>query len=167
MKKMTESCIKDAFAGESQAHVKYSVFGEKATKEGLPNVARLFHAASFAERVHAARHLAVLSGVGDTAANLEAARGGENFEVEEMYSAFAAIAALQGEADAAKAIDHAAKAEVEHRALYDQAIAAVGAGNDLGADPIHVCSYCGHTWTGDIPDECPVCDTPSKLFHTF
>ncbi len=168
MKKMTENCIKDAFAGESQAHVKYSIFAEKATKEGKPNVARLFHAASFAERVHASRHLKVLGGTaGDTAANLAEARGGENFEVEEMYPAFAAVAGLQGEKDAVEAIDHASKAEVDHRALYDEAMKAVAAGSDLADDPIHVCGFCGHTWTGDIPDKCPICDTPAKLFHTF
>jgi rubrerythrin len=168
MRKMTENCIKDALAGESQAHVKYSIFAEKATKEGKPNVSRLFHAASFAERVHASRHLKALGGTsGDTTANLEAARGGENFEVEEMYPAFAAVAALQGEKEAAEAIDHAMKAEVDHRAFYDAAIKAVAAGGDLSADPIHVCGFCGHTWTGDIPDKCPICESPSKLFHTF
>jgi rubrerythrin len=167
MKKMTEHNVREALAGESQAHVKYSVFAEKATKEDMPNVARLFHAASFAERVHASRHLAVLGGVGESLANLQAARGGENFEVTEMYPAFAAVAQLQGEADAGKAIDHAMKAEVEHLALYDEAVAAVQAGNDLSADPIHVCGYCGHTWRGDVPDKCPVCDTPKKLFHDF
>jgi rubrerythrin len=167
MRKMTEHNIKEALAGESQAHVKYSIFGEKAAKEGKPNVARLFHAASFAERVHASRHLAVLGGVGDTAANLAAARGGENFEVEEMYAAYAVVAALQQEPKAGEAVDHALKAEVEHRALYDEAIKAVEAGSDISADQIHVCGYCGHTWRGEVPEKCPVCESPKKLFHDF
>ena len=51
MKKMTEENLKASFAGESQAHVKYMLFAEKAEKEGLVNVARLFCAASYAEQV--------------------------------------------------------------------------------------------------------------------
>jgi len=57
MKKETEENLKNAFAGESQAHMKYMTFADKAEKEDLPNVARLFRANSFAEQVHAANHL--------------------------------------------------------------------------------------------------------------
>ena len=73
MRAMTETNLKDAFAGESQAHMKYLAFAEKAEKDGFPKVALLFRAISYAEQVHAHNHLKVLDGVGDTAANLEAA----------------------------------------------------------------------------------------------
>ncbi|MGD0784113.1 MAG: ferritin family protein, partial [Candidatus Aminicenantales bacterium] len=95
MKKMTEENLKSAFAGESQAHLKYLAFAEKAQQENLPNVARLFKANSFAEQVHAVNHLKTLSGVGKTADNLAAAVGGETFEFEEMYDAYKAVAERQ------------------------------------------------------------------------
>ena len=69
MRRMTEENMKAAFAGESQAHMKYLAFADKADKEDRPNVARLFRAASFAEQVHALAHLRVLAGVGATADN--------------------------------------------------------------------------------------------------
>ena len=59
MRKMTEENLKNAFAGESQAHIKYLAFADKAHQENWPNAARLFRANSYAEQVHAgrARHL--------------------------------------------------------------------------------------------------------------
>ena len=57
MHEMTKENLKAAFAGESQAHMKYMIFADKALKEGLPNVARLFRATSYAEQVHATSHL--------------------------------------------------------------------------------------------------------------
>ena len=53
MHNMTKDNLEAAFAGESQAHMKYLIFANKALKEGLPNVARLFRATSYAEQVHA------------------------------------------------------------------------------------------------------------------
>lgn len=55
---MTEENLKNAFAGESQAHIKYLAFADKAQQENWPNVARLFRANSYAEQVHATNHLA-------------------------------------------------------------------------------------------------------------
>ena len=63
MKKMTEANLAAAFAGESQAHMRYRIFAEKAREEGLLNIARLFEAISFAEQVHATNHLRALGGI--------------------------------------------------------------------------------------------------------
>ena len=41
---MTREDLSAAFAGESQAHMKYKAFADVAEREKLPNVARLFHA---------------------------------------------------------------------------------------------------------------------------
>jgi len=73
MHEMTEQNLKAAFAGESQAHMKYLSFADKAEKEGKQNVARLFTAIAYAERVHATNHLKVLKGIGTTEENLQAA----------------------------------------------------------------------------------------------
>ncbi|MBI4719937.1 MAG: rubrerythrin family protein, partial [Chitinivibrionia bacterium] len=42
MLEMTRVNLEAAFAGESQAHMKYSLFAEKAEREGFAEVARLF-----------------------------------------------------------------------------------------------------------------------------
>jgi rubrerythrin len=167
MKKMTEENVNSSFAGESQAHVKYAVFAEQAEQEGKAGAARLFRAASFSEQVHARVHLGVLDGVGTTAENLAAAWAGEDFEIEEMYPAYLAVAELQEEPAAAESMSRALTAEKCHRELYDEARAAVEAGGDLEIEAIHVCSQCGYTGRGEAPARCPLCQAPKKYFHSF
>ncbi len=167
MKKMTEENLKSALAGESQAHIKYLAFADKAQQENLPNVARLFRANSYAEQVHATNHLRTLSGVGKTSDNLAAAIGGENFEVTEMYDAYLAVAERQGEKGALTMFNYALKAEEVHVGLYKKAKEAVDRGKDAEATPIYVCSVCGFTMEGEAPDRCPVCGTPKEKFVKF
>ena len=78
MHAMTKANLEAAFAGESQAHMKYKIFAKKAKEEGFPEIARLFKAISFAEQVHATNHLKELQSIGSTADNLGAAMGGEH-----------------------------------------------------------------------------------------
>ncbi len=167
MRKMTEQNVKDALAGESQAHIKYLAFSEKAAAENLPNIARAFKANAFAEQVHATNHLKTLAGIGTTAENLAAAVGGETFEVEEMYPAYINVAELQGEKTARFFLNAALAAEKVHAAVYKKAKKAVDKGGDLEAKPIHVCSVCGFTMEGDAPDKCPICGSPKEKFVTF
>ena len=96
MHPMTQDNVKAAMAGESQAHIKYLAFAAIAEKEGKANIARLFTAIAYAEQVHATHYLGLLEGIGATEANLTAAHGGEDFEVESMYPAFQAVATLEG-----------------------------------------------------------------------
>lgn len=167
MKKMTEQNVKDAFAGESRAHIKYLAFSEKASAEKLPNVARVFKASAFSEQVHATNHLKTLAGIQSTAENLAAAVGGETFEVEEMYPAYISVAELQSEKTALIYLRAAMAAEKVHTAIYKRAIEALGKGGDLEAKPIHVCSVCGFTMEGKAPDKCPICGAPKEKFVLF
>ncbi len=167
MHKMTQANLEAAFAGESQAHMRYMVFAEKAEKDGFPQVARLFRAISFAEQIHATGHLRTLGGIGKTAENLEAAIGGETYEVDEMYPAFHAVAVLQEEKAAARSDTWAWEAEKIHADLYRRAKAAVEGGQDAEIGPVYVCSVCGWTGEGEPPDECPLCKAKKDKFLTF
>ena len=154
--KTTEN-LKAAFAGESQAHMKYMIFADKAEKEGLRNIARLFSAVSFAERVHAAAHHDVVFGVKSTAENLGTAVAGETYEVETMYPEFRTDADKEKEKDALRTIRYALEAEKIHAKLYARAKDAAASGKDLAVGTIHICPVCGHTTEGGAPDRCPVC----------
>ena len=167
MKKMTEANLSAAFAGESQAHMKYLNFAEQARKEGLPNVARVFEAASYAERVHASNHLRALSGIQDTVTNLGAAQGGEDYEVAEMYPAFKGVAELQGEKQPLRSMTWAMEAEIVHSKLYGAAKEKAAAKQDCADTPIWVCTVCGFTGEGEAPEVCPVCGTKHGKFRTF
>lgn len=167
MRKMTETSLKDAFAGESQAHMKYLAFATQAEEEGYPEVARLFRAIAYAEQVHATNHLRALGGIGDTVANLGAAMAGENFEVTEMYPAYQAVARLQEEKAALLSIHYALEAEKIHEALYGEARKMASMGSDIKAAPVYVCAVCGHTVIGEAPDKCPVCGSRRDVYHEF
>ena len=167
MREMTQANLETAFAGESQAYMKYAIFADKAEEEGYPEVARLFRAISFAERVHATNHLRELGGIGDTAANLEVAIGGENYENTEMYPAFNAVAKLQKERGAMLSIHYALEAEKIHEAMYGEAKNMVTAGSDIQSAPVFVCPVCGHTVIGEAPDKCPVCGALKEKDRQF
>ncbi|MGB9302071.1 MAG: rubrerythrin family protein [Anaerolineae bacterium] len=167
MRKMTESNLQAAFAGESQAHMRYLIFSDRAEKDGQANVARLFKAIAFAEQVHATNHFKTLDGIGTTAGNLQTAINGETYEVEEMYPAFRAVAELQGEKGAVRSTGWALEAEKVHAELYSQAQTAVKGGDDVDIGEVHVCELCGWTGTGEKPDRCPLCGAKAERIRTF
>jgi rubrerythrin len=167
MRKMTESNLQAAFSGESQAHMRYLIFADKAETAGQTNVARLFRAIAFAEQVHATNHFKTLDGIGGTADNLLTAINGETYEVEEMYPAFRAVAELQGEKGAVRSTTWALEAEKVHAELYGQARAAVEGGADVQIDEVYICEVCGWTGTGEKPDRCPICGAKGERIRTF
>ena len=166
MQEATERNLKDAFAGESQAHMKYMVFADRAEREGLSNIARLFRAASFSEQIHAANHLKAL-GVGKTSENLDAAFSGESFEISSMYPEYMQVADVEGEKRALTSMHDAMEAEKVHAGLYARAKDSVAGGADMATLAIFVCPVCGYTMEGEAPERCPVCNAPSSKFVTF
>lgn len=167
MEAMTKQNLSEAFAGESQAHMKYLAFAARAEREGKPNIARLFEAIAYAEQVHALNHLKELGGIGDTVANLESAIGGETFEVEEMYAAYLAVAELQGERGAKRSMTYAVEAEKIHADMFGDAKKTAEAGEDIQIDEVYICMVCGFTHIGEPPDRCPVCNTKKERFKAF
>lgn len=167
MHPMTKDNLKSAFSGESQAHMKYLIFADKAEEEGFKNIARLFRAIAYAERVHATNHLNALNGSNLTIDNLDIAIEGENYEVQEMYPAYKAVAELQDEKKAIKSMHYALEAEKIHSALYSEAKDSVKGGNDLDIGEIHICPMCGHTVVGKAPDRCPICGVQGERFKKF
>jgi len=164
---MTARFLEDAFAGESQAHMKYRLFADIAAKQGMPNIARLLRSIAYAELVHARNHLKALGQVGDTEDNLAAAIEGETFEIEEMYPVYKQTAEMQDEEQAERATHYALEAEKIHAELYKQAHEAAMKGDDLDLDVVYICPVCGHTVVGDVPDCCPICGVKGERFEAF
>lgn len=167
MRKITQQNLQSAFAGESQAHMRYLIFAEVAEEEGKHNVARLFRAIAYAEQVHARNHLRELNGIGRTLENLDTAIAGETFEVEEMYPAYNEVAKLQGEKGAEKSTHYALEAERIHAQLYKKAKQAVEADKDMELEGIYICPVCGYTVEGDAPGVCPICGVKGDEFKVF
>ncbi len=167
MKEMTKRALSDAFAGESMAHMKYIIYSDIAREEGYSNVARLFEAIAYAERVHARNHARLLGLLGKTVGNLRKSVDGESFEIEEMYPVYKNTASLQGEKAAEISNNYALEAEKIHQTMYAESKKDVAKGKDIKLAEVYVCPVCGYTHEGNPPDKCPVCNASSKTFKKF
>jgi len=159
----TDSNLKDAFAGESQANRKYLAFARKAEQEGFSNVARLFRAAAEAETIHALGHFSAMGGVGSTADNLRAAVAGETYEYTQMYPPMLQQA-IADDHRGKRMFGYAMKAEAIHAKLYQMALEAVSQGRDLAETRFYLCPVCGHIELGTPPATCPICGTKAEKF---
>ncbi len=161
----TSDNLQTAFAGESQANRKYLAFAKKADVDGFHQIAKLFRAAAAAETVHANNHFRAMDGVKSTAENLEAAIGGENYEVVSMYPPMLAEAEASGDKRAARSFGWALEVEKVHEALYRKAADQLSKGEDTPETTYYVCPVCGFTHEGPFDGPCPVCGAPGKNFE--
>ncbi|MBO8161725.1 MAG: rubrerythrin family protein [Thermosipho sp. (in: Bacteria)] len=168
MKEMTKQFLETAFAGESMAHMKYTIFAEEAEKKGLIKLSKLFKAIAYAEFVHAKNHFRILKKLSSNMAdNVQTCIDGETFEIEEMYPVYKKAAEFQGESDAEKSAYYALEAEKVHAEMYKKAKELVEKGEDYSAEKIFICPVCGYTVEDEAPDKCPICGTPKDKFVEF
>ena len=127
----TETNLKDAFAGESQANRRYLYFARKADVEGYNDVSAVFRSTAEGETGHAHGHLGFLEEVGDpatgepigdTALNLKAAIAGETYEYTDMYPGMARTAREEGFEEIADWFETLAKAERSHAGRFQKAL---------------------------------------------
>jgi rubrerythrin len=157
-----EKSLKEAFAGESKAHVRNKAFADVAEREGFPEVAKLFKAVAEAERVHAAEYLKYMEGVvGDTESNLKAAFENEITANAQKYPSMIKQAFNLRREDVAWSFIRARDVEERHAKLYKQALSALVMSEEK---VYHVCQVCGYVFDGDLPEECPVCKTGRDKF---
>jgi rubrerythrin len=164
----TEENLKAAFAGESQARNKYTYFAKQARKEGYHYIAKLFEETAENERQHAKNEFQLLDGIGDTAANLKEAIGGEHYETISMYPGFAAQADDDGNQAAAILFSQIAKIEAHHRERYKKLLEMVENGTVYQREePIKwKCAKCGYIHVGKEPPKvCPSCKHPREYYE--
>ncbi len=124
--------LKAAFAGESQAAEKYLVFAEKAEAEGLPNVANLFRAISFAETRHARNHLRMMAGVGfDRRQSADRLRGRIVRDRRDVPGLRRGRQSCRATSRRTSRCTWALKAEMDHKRMYAEARQTVLAGDDI------------------------------------
>ena len=165
----TEKNLQEAFAGESQARNKYSYWASKAKKDGYVQIAAIFEETAANEKEHAKMWFKLLEGgIKDTASNLEAAAGGENFEWTDMYARMAREAREEGFPEIAEKFEGVAAIEKAHEERYRKLLDNVKNERVFSkdGDVIWQCSNCGHIVIGKkAPDVCPVCDHPQAYFQ--
>jgi rubrerythrin len=177
----TEQNLLKAFAGESQARNRYTMYASKARKEGYEQIAAIFLETAENEREHASLFYKKLEGgpveitatfpagnIGTTLENLEYGASGENEEWTELYPEFAKVAKEEGFNDIAVLFEKIATIEKSHeeryRKLYD----------NLKNDKVFkreeeeewVCRECGYVHKGkEAPTICPVCAHPQAFYQ--
>lgn len=160
----TEDNVQEAFGGESKANRRYTLFAEKAEKDGFPQVARLFRAVAEAEMIHARNHLGAVDAIGTTKDNLLAASMGEQMEFTKMYPEFIRIAREERNDRAERTFDWANKVEKVHFGYFEEAFKEVKAGKKPADAEYYVCQVCGNTITGEVPEKCPICGSAGRAF---
>ncbi len=170
--------MQTAFNGESNAHMRYLAFAERADHENYGEVASLFRAAARAEAIHASNHAAVIKGMGanpqaklelpevkTTQENLEAAIKGETYERDVMYPNFLQQATLDGNEVAVRSLQLAKTAEAEHTKLYTRALQNLSRLKGSQSHAFYVCPTCGFTVVELDFANCPSCFTPREDFE--
>ena len=164
----TEQNLWTAFAGESQARNKYTYFASVAKKEGYEQISALFQKTADNEKEHAKMWFKELNGIGDTAANLEAAADGEHYEWTDMYEGFAKTADEEGFPELAIKFRMVGAIEKHHEERYRALLHNVEAKEVFEKSEVKVweCRNCGHIVVGTkAPQLCPVCMHPQSYFE--
>ena len=162
--------LEQAFAGESQAAIKYQYFASRAKKDGYEQISSIFDETSHNEKEHAKIWYKLLHDgeVGSTAENLEAAAKGENYEWTTMYEDFAREAREEGYDDIAVKFEQVAAIEKLHEERYLKLHNEVEHDVVFKSSSVTVwkCRNCGYIHIGDsAPEECPVCKHPQAYFE--
>ena len=179
----TEQNLLKAFAGESQARMRYDYFSKQAKKDGLEQISFIFAETALNEKEHAKRFFNFLEGgmveitaiypagkIGATLENLKAAADGEQEEWTKLYPEFAKIAQEEGFAEIAAAFTMIAKAEKAHESRYRKLYDNLEAGKVFKKDGkiTWKCGNCGYLHEGEeAPEKCPACQHPQAYFEVF
>ncbi|MBR0480752.1 MAG: rubrerythrin family protein [Candidatus Saccharibacteria bacterium] len=161
--------LKVAFAGESQARVKYQFYASRAKKDGYEQVSEIFTETSDNEKEHAKIWYKLINdGVGDTKENLKLAIEGETYEYSDMYREFAETARREGFDEIAEKFEQVGNIEKEHEARFSKLLQNIEDDIVFKSDKVTVwkCRNCGYIYTGDkAPEVCPVCAHPQSFFE--
>lgn len=177
----TEKNLLKAFAGESQARNRYTLFAEVAKKEGYEQIAEVFLETAENELEHARIFFNYLEGgnveitatypagvEGKTTENLHAGADGENEEWNDLYPHFAKTADEEGFKKIAASFRMIAKIEKEHEERYRKFIQNLEEDVVFETDgpTIWFCRKCGYVHVGKkAPGMCPVCLHPKAYFE--
>lgn len=177
----TEQNLLKAFAGESQARTRYTLFSSKAKKEGYVQISKIFLETAEQERAHAAKFFKFMEGgdveitatfqcgpVGTTSENLKNSADGEYYEYSNLYPQFANTARDEGFDVIAKLFESISVAEKHHEEKFRILYKNLTNNKIFERDKVvkWICSKCGYIHEGKKAlDVCPACFHPKAYFE--
>ena len=182
----TAQNLMTAFAGESQARMRYTYYASQAKKDGYVQISNIFTETADNEKEHAKRlykflredlegeaieiYWAYPVNFSDTASNLLAAAEGEHEEFVSMYPTFADVAEEEGFEEIAYVFREIAEVEDRHERRFRKLLANIEENKVFEKEEVveWKCNNCGYIHTGKTaPLRCPACDHEQKYFEVF
>ena len=179
----TEKNLLAAFAGESQARMRYTYFASQAKKEGYEQISAIFQETADNEKEHAKVFFKHLQGgdveitaaypagvIGKTEENLLAAAEGEKMEWGTLYPDFAKIAKEEGFPEVAASFESIAEVEAHHERRYRKLLGNVKKKQVFKKDKVvkWKCRNCGYVHEGpEAPKVCPACKHPQSYYELW
>ncbi len=180
----TEKNLLKAFAGESQARMRYTYFASVAKKEGYEQISAIFTETADNEKEHAKiffKHLEKSEGmpveitasypagkIGTTKENLLASANGEHEEWGELYPEFEKVALKEGFKEIAESFHEIAEVEEQHEKRYRKLLKNIEDKKVFKKEKVvrWKCRNCGYVHEGkEAPDECPACKHPQSYYE--
>lgn len=165
----TKKNLEAAYAGESQAAMKYGYYAKRAKSDGYVGIQNIFEETKANEEQHAKLWFKYLhdGDVPDTMTNLHDAADGEHYETNTMYPEFAKVAREEGFTEIAAKMEGVGAIEAHHEERYLKLIERLEKGEVFEREEVVVwkCEKCGHLHVGKTaPKVCPVCAHPQSYF---
>ena len=164
----TEKNLYRTFAGESRANTKYTLYAEKARKDGYQWVGSIFNETALNELAHARRVYGQFLGlVKSTSDNLLDAMAGETEEYKSIYKRFEEDAIQEGFDDIAEFYKELQEVEEAHEERFKKLYDKIQDGTMFKgpAESKWCCMNCGYIHEGtEAPLICPLCKYPRAYF---
>lgn len=149
----------------------YLAYSQRAEDEGYSGIASLFRAVSRSEEIHAKNHLKAIKKLGKdpsvvihafpvntTRQNLDTAGRIEHIEGKRLYPDFIRQTQDKNIMEPAQSYEWAKRSEIQHAALFKQALESLGSESWRWQKTFFVCRVCGYT-DDHLPKRwCPVCN---------
>ncbi len=171
----------NAFAGESQARERYTIYAKIAKKEGYEQISKIFLETAENEKEHGKLFFQKINGlssahvnakysleVGNTMENLDIASKGELEEYDVIYLNGEKEALEEGFDDIALLFANVRSVEKHHSERYRRLFDAVKEHIVFSRDheTEWQCQKCGYIVKGKAaPEKCPLCSHPQAYFQ--
>ena len=173
----------NAFAGESQAAMRYYICAKQAKKEGYEKISAVFeetagnekeHAKLFLKQIPQAEHLRVNADypfiLGDTKLNLKSASQAEYEECEKIYVQAAQTAKEEGFDEIYRLFSGIVQIEKRHAYRYEILYKNLTKGTLFKKEEQTqwICRKCGNCIISkQAPEKCPVCSHPQGYYEVY